>query len=374
MRKVMRGIGALLAVGLTPGASIAEQVASPTLELLGATTIPHGTRFQGIVIGGLSGLDRLPGGDYLAISDDKGDGRPPRFYRLAISIDPARHRMRVRVKRQVILLDAEGQPFPTDHPVVDPEAIRHAGGNHVYWSSEGNWNADPARRVQPAIHESNATGRILRSFSLPQAYLYADNRTQGAASNGVIEGLAVGPRGTVYAINEVSAYEDGAADSGLGRPMRHRLTSFDPKSGKPLRQHVYAVPDGQYSVSELLAIDDRHFLSIERVVPFDPHTGVKARIVLSGITDRTTDVLPCPALTSCPAVPMTRTVLLDLPERHRGVKIDNLEGMAWGPRLPDGRRTLIVEADDNFNKDEVSQFLAFAWRHPAQDASIKARR
>jgi len=362
MRKVMRNIGAILAIGLGATASVAGKDGTPTLELIGATTIPHGTRFQGLPIGGLSGLDRLPGGDYLAISDDKGDGRPPRYYRLAIALDPAHHRMHVRIEAQQVLRDAQGLPFPTDHPVVDPEAIRHAGGHHVYWSSEGTWNADPARRVQPAIYEADATGRILRSFSLPPAYLYADNRSRGAASNGVIEGLAVGPRGTVYAINEVPAYEDLAVDDGPGRATRHRLTSFDPRSGRPLHQYVYDVPDGQYSVSELLAIDDRHFLSIERVVPFDSRTGVRARIIVSGITDRTTDVLSCPALPSCPAVPMTRTVLLDLPQQYRGVKIDNLEGMAWGPRLPDGRRTLIVEADDNFNKDQLSQFLAFAWR------------
>ncbi|QXT37567.1 esterase-like activity of phytase family protein [Sphingomonas sanguinis] len=350
---------AMLAVGLAPASSMAEQAKAPTLELIGVTAIPHDTRFQGIAVGGLSGLDRLPGGSYLAISDDKGDGRPPRFYRLSIALDSRRHRMEVKVNAQILLRDAHGTPFPTDRSVVDPEAIRHAHGDHVYWSSEGTWNADPARRVQPAIYESDAAGRILRSFSLPATYLYVDNRTLGAVSNGVIEGLAVGPRGTVYAINEAPAYQDGATDGGSETVMRHRLTSFDPKSGKPLHQYMYEVPGGRYSVSELLAIDDRHFLSIERIVPFDAQKGVMARIVMSGITNRTTDILSCSALTSCPAVPMTRTVLLDLPERYQGIKIDNLEGMAWGPRLRDGRRTLIVEADDNFSKAEVSQFLAF---------------
>ncbi len=363
-RKTIRGVVAMLAAGFVQASSMAEQAKVPELKLIGMTAIPHDTRLQGIAVGGLSGLDRLPGGDYLAISDDKGDGRPPRFYRLSITLDPVRHRMRVRLNGQVSLRDAHGTPFPTDRSVVDPEAIRHARGNNVYWSSEGTWSADPARRVQPAIYESDATGRILRRFSLPAAYLYDDNRTLGAVSNGVIEGLAVGPQGTVYAINEAPAYQDGQADGGSTPVMRHRLTSFDPKSGKPLHQYLYEVPGGRYSVSELLAIDDRHFLSIERILPFDARKGVMARIVLSGIADRTTDILSCPALTSCPAVPMTRAVLLDLPERYQGRKIDNLEGMAWGPRLRDGRRTLIVEADDNFSKAEESQFLAFAWRNP----------
>lgn len=365
-RGAMRARLALgLPLALALGWAASAQAQTPTLDLIGVTTIPHNSDFRGIAIGGLSGLDRVGGSDYLAISDDKGSGRPPRFYRLGITLDAERHRLHVWVKDQVILRDRTGKPFPMDHSVVDPEAIRVAGRGRVFWSSEGNWNADPARRVQPAIYESDAHGRTLREFALPPAYLYVDNRTKGAVSNGVLEGLAVGPRGGVYAVNEAPAYEDGAAEEKPGAPTLHRLTRFDPKSGTPLRQYVYAIPDGQYSVSELLAIDDRHFLSIERVLPFDPKKGVWARIVLSTITARTTDVLSCPALTSCPAQPMARKVLLDLPGVYRGVRIDNLEGMAWGPRLPDGRRTLIVESDDNFSKDEVSQFLAFAFRWKA---------
>jgi|GEM_PF-3663402 len=30
--------------------------------------------------------------------------------------------------------------------------------------------------------------------------------------------------------------------------------------------------------------------------------------------------------------------------------VDNLEGMAFGPRLPNGNRTLVIIADNNFNR------------------------
>ncbi len=33
--------------------------------------------------------------------------------------------------------------------------------------------------------------------------------------------------------------------------------------------------------------------------------------------------------------------------------------MAWGPRLPNGRRSLVVVSDDNFNPSQVTQFAAF---------------
>ncbi|MBO1347393.1 MAG: phytase [Hormoscilla sp. GUM202] len=36
---------------------------------------------------------------------------------------------------------------------------------------------------------------------------------------------------------------------------------------------------------------------------------------------------------------------------------------AIGPTLPDGRQTLIVISDNNFNDSQITQFLAFALRH-----------
>ena len=38
--------------------------------------------------------------------------------------------------------------------------------------------------------------------------------------------------------------------------------------------------------------------------------------------------------------------------------VDNIEGMSWGPPLPDGRRVLLLVSDNNFNPAEVTQFVA----------------
>ncbi len=43
-----------------------------------------------------------------------------------------------------------------------------------------------------------------------------------------------------------------------------------------------------------------------------------------------------------------------------GVGLDNVEGMAFGPRLADGRRLLIVVSDNNFNSGQATKFFAFA--------------
>jgi hypothetical protein len=44
--------------------------------------------------------------------------------------------------------------------------------------------------------------------------------------------------------------------------------------------------------------------------------------------------------------------------------LDNFEGLAFGPPLPDGRPTLIIVSDDNFNRTQRTWFLQFAIGEP----------
>ena len=37
--------------------------------------------------------------------------------------------------------------------------------------------------------------------------------------------------------------------------------------------------------------------------------------------------------------------------------LDNLEGMTFGPRLPNGHQALLLVSDNNFTPGQVSQFL-----------------
>ena len=43
-----------------------------------------------------------------------------------------------------------------------------------------------------------------------------------------------------------------------------------------------------------------------------------------------------------------------------GIPIDNVEGMTFGPRLPDGRRSLVIVSDNNFNAGQFTQFIVLA--------------
>jgi len=57
-------------------------------------------------------------------------------------------------------------------------------------------------------------------------------------------------------------------------------------------------------------------------------------------------------------VPMQKTRLVYLAEL--GIDPDNVEGMALGPQLPDGRQLLVLVSDNNFNPSQITQFIMLA--------------
>ena len=61
-------------------------------------------------------------------------------------------------------------------------------------------------------------------------------------------------------------------------------------------------------------------------------------------------------------VPVKRTMLMDLSSLKNDdgsvLALDNIEGITFGP-LHEGKRTLILVSDNNFNPAQFTQFIAF---------------
>ena len=68
--------------------------------------------------------------------------------------------------------------------------------------------------------------------------------------------------------------------------------------------------------------------------------------------DRATDVAGIASLARVQFTPMSKRLVIDLNLAVSG-HIDNIEAAAWGPRLADGRRTLVLASDDNFASNQV---------------------
>ncbi len=71
-----------------------------------------------------------------------------------------------------------------------------------------------------------------------------------------------------------------------------------------------------------------------------------------------TDVSALPALAGATYTPAAKKRVLDV--ARTGIsRVDNLEGMAFGPLLANGNRSLVLVSDNNFNPLQLTQFLAF---------------
>jgi hypothetical protein len=81
------------------------------------------------------------------------------------------------------------------------------------------------------------------------------------------------------------------------------------------------------------------------------------RVFLADI-NYATDVANTNSLQSQPAAkPVSKKLLLNMDDLGR--YIDNIEGVTFGPYLPNGHRTLIFVADNNFSPLEKTQLLLF---------------
>ena len=142
--------------------------------------------------------------------------------------------------------------------------------------------------------------------------------------------------------------------------------------GEPAAEHAYAVDPlpwppallGAFRVSglvELAALDERRLVALERA--FAAHRGNALKLYRVDLA-AADDVSGVESLAAAGAGlrPAEKRLLFDLGAAlaARGIPSDNFEGMAFGPDLPDGRRLLLLVADNNFRRGQRTLFAALA--------------
>lgn len=308
-----------------------------------------------VPLGGLSGLTYDPEcGLFYALSDDRGHLAPPRVYALELELDGPG----VRPLEVITLRDERGRAFADGD--LDPEAVALARNGTLWVATEG----EAYRSVPPRIIAFRLDGFMLHELEIPSAYLPADGR--GVRSNHGFEGLSVTPDGSrIIAAVESALVQDGP-DADLDRGTLVRLLVFDPVARRAVAERAYrveAVPDEprpptayrSIGVSEILALDERRVLVVER--SFSAGVGNTVRIFLADLAtgDDITGVESMPAEVN----PVGKRLVVDL--AGLGIDPDNLEGLSFGPLSADGRPTLVMVADNNFQPDvQDNQLLVLA--------------
>lgn len=335
---------------------------APGIVYLGMAVFPTRHDVLGTELGGLSAVAYDPTTDrFFFLSDDRGLNGPVRIYQAALTLDgPAFATEQVTWEAVIALRGPDGLPiFPG---TIDPEGLAHAGYG-FFVASEGNRRLSQA----PAVLEFSLSGDWRYTFPIPDKFLPAPER--GIRNNLAFESLALTPdKQTLITGVENALLQDGPA-ADVNQPSLARLLAFDLDTGWPAAEWLYPVdaiplalpaPDAtrDNGLVELLALDDHGaLLAMERA--YVQGVGVSARVYrvdLHSAPD-VRDLLAVGDADPAMLLP-AKTLLLDV--SRFGLFPDNLEGMALGPRLPDGRQTLLLVSDNNFSVTQRTQIMAFA--------------
>ncbi len=330
-------------------------------DYLGQAIISHNLSFQNTSVGGLSGITYNPSQRvYYAVSDDRSERSPARFYTLKIDLSQSLHNKDVTIAEVTTLLNARGESFKSG--TIDAEAIAWTRRGSVFIASEGDASLD----IPPAIREfAIESGRELRSLLIPSKFLPGQSR--GTRNNLAFESLTVTPNQRyLFTATENALIQDGpAARSNLSTPCR--ILQYNLLTNQPEKEFLYQTEPvkswGDFThrfttgLSDLLAIDNQgHFLSLER-----SFTGLGFRIAifevsLAGADNiASIDTLSLSNLSNIKAVHKKRVLELKTLE----MRPDNIEGLTFGSLLPDGQQSLILIADNNFLRLQRTQILAF---------------
>ncbi|MBC5763514.1 esterase-like activity of phytase family protein [Ramlibacter albus] len=363
-RTLLRATGA--AATLAAAGCMVPSVTSapPKLKLIGEATLPHRMKFKGTTVGGLSGIDYDTARNlWIALSDDRSEIDPARFYTFDLQLSPGQ--LQVTLKDVHTLRQSNGQPFPGRRQggdVPDPEAVRWLPNGNVLWTSEG----DGAIKLSPWIREARADGSHVREFELPPMFRFGGTAGTGPRNNVTFEGLALTPdaRGAWVAMENALEQDGGmpTVESGGGAC---RFTLFDVASGRATRQIAYQpdpiparpIPPGSFAdngVSEVLMDGEHHMLVLERA--FMMGRGTSLRVYRIDVREGS-DTLAVASLSGTNVRMPRKTLIADFAQLGLS-RLDNTEGMCWGPRLANGARTLVFVSDDNFNPLQVTQFAA----------------
>ncbi|MEI9943082.1 MAG: esterase-like activity of phytase family protein [Chitinophagaceae bacterium] len=344
------------------------------LKLLNEYVIPNALQYKGTTVGGLSDIDYDVKNDvYYLVSDDRSAINPARFYKAKISISE-KGIDTIEFVDVISLLDKNGNTYPSRQTdashAPDPESMRYNPiRNELVWGSEGERIVTSEKTVieDPAIYIINMNGVCKDSFLLP-ANMHMHKEEKGLRQNGVFEGITfTNDYKYLFASVEEPIYEDGARAGSGDSTAWVRFLKFDVKTKKQVAQYAYQVdaipypsnPAGEYKINgipDILYIGDNKFIVIERAFSTG-HVGNTVRIYLADVSGAA-DIANVNSLQSSPPVkPITKKLLINMD--NLGRYIDNVEGVTFGPLLPNGHHTLIFAVDDNFEKTEKTQFFLF---------------
>lgn len=322
------------------------------VKYLDEYVIPNDVMVEGTLVGGLSDLD-FDGEYFYAVCDLPSS---PRIYQFSLEIKD--YRIDTIEFLKMIPITKDSSAF-SDLFFDSEGLVFHRKTSGFTLSSEGSVK----NGRDPFVADLDSNGGTTALYELPP-YFQASEK-EGPRNNGVFEGLSHTMDGNgIWVVNELPLKLDGPAPGIFRTKSPVRFTRFDRSEKTAEKQFYYPLdrlrkipllPYGINGVTAVLEYEKDRFLVLER--GFSAGYGNHGFRVLLYRADarEADDVLEAEVLKGkLDKLQGTKKELVfdfnSIRKKLTRRSVDNLEGMAFGPRLPNGNRTLILIADNNFNR------------------------
>ena len=306
------------------------------------------------------------------MSDDQD---APRWYRLSLAVEGGSCRVAVL---DTVDVSQPGVGARAASRLKDAEGIAVLPDGRVLASTEGDGRTRPI--IQPGVFELDPHGRVVRRLPLPERFAQRPGKIPlGVRDNAAFECLTSSPDGRVlFTANEQPLLQDGRSPT-FGRGALSRIIEYEAGPAGFTAAREYALPleairhpgalrpdQADSGAVDLLAFDRTSLLLLERAFVRGRQDSQRQSfndIIVSRLSlTEADDVAKVDSLDAPLIRPVRKEVLgrlsdvvEALPEWLRG--LDNFEGIAAGPELPDGGRTVVLVSDDNFNARQRTAFV-----------------
>ena len=171
---------------------------------------------------------------------------------------------------------------------------------------------------------------------------------------------------TFFVNAEEPLYEDGPGADVTENNAFIRIYKFDAGSRKNTAQYAYklspvaypAIPVTAFKINgvpEILSIGNNKLLIIERSFS-SGRTACTIKLFIADLNGAT-DISRMTLKNNDDFTPAAKKLLLNMDDL--GIYTHNIEGVTFGPLLPNGHKTLLFIADNNFSAVEKAQVLLF---------------
>jgi hypothetical protein len=321
--------------------------------------LPADLMIESTKFGGISGIEYHDGTYYL-VCDHAGN---PRFYKASIKLN--NYKIDTVEVTDVILLNRNSKFLKEN--TLDLEAIRYNPKlDQFVLTSEGSIQNGKS----PSIFHISSEGEYISNYTLP-GYFHTTGE-QRPRNNGVFEGLATSVDGTAYwTAMELPLERDGAKPKLFHTQSPVRITKFDTGSGLASTQFamdleaISKIPWMYFAVNgltEILEYAPNRFLVLERAFSAGHGSYGNTVRIFDVDASNATNTLEIENLKRSKYTLANKKLIYDFKNvRKRLTKgiIDNIEGMTFGPDLPNGNKSLILVSDNNFNSlgKQLNQFI-----------------